>query len=171
MEKMEVQLGRETRVPTPEEKEQLYKEVISEISNHLSNLEKGIIVPRMATVVAALMHKMPHFFWCGFYFAEENEMIIGPYQGTCACPNIPYSGVCGTAAKKEETLIVPNVHKFKGHIACDARSNSEIVVPIKDKRGMVIGVLDVDSTHLNAFDEVDKKYLEQIIPTLLDGED
>lgn len=168
---MEVQLGKEMRVPTREEKESLYKEVIEEIEGHLGELEEGIIVPRMATVVAALMHKMPHYFWCGFYFAEEKEMIIGPYQGTCACPNIPYTGVCGTAAKRKDTLIVPDVHKFKGHIACDARSNSEIVVPIKDKRGMVIGVLDVDSAELNAFDDIDRKYLEELMGIVLKGED
>lgn len=167
---MEVAIGKKSHIPGSEEKKKLYEEAIAEISGRLESLEKGIIVPRMATVVAALMHRMPHFFWCGFYFAEENELIIGPYQGTCACPNIPYSGVCGTAAKNKDTLVVPNVHEFKGHIACDSRSNSEIVVPIKDKRGIIIGVLDVDSTHLNAFDEIDKKYLEQIVPTLLEGD-
>ncbi|MFH1802920.1 MAG: GAF domain-containing protein [archaeon] len=159
------------KVLSAEEKEALYLEVIGEVKGRFEGLEKGIIVPRMATVVAALMQKMPHYFWCGFYFAEEKEMIVGPYQGTCACPNISYNGVCGTAAKSEGTLIVPNVHEFKGHIACDARSNSEIVVPVKDKRGMVIGVLDIDSTHLNAFDEIDKKYLEELMPLLLEGED
>ncbi|MFH1290859.1 MAG: GAF domain-containing protein [Nanoarchaeota archaeon] len=161
----------ESKVLTVEEKEGLYREAISEIKNHLSELEKGIIVPRMATVIAVLREKMPHFFWCGFYFCEEKELIVGPYQGTCACPNIPYTGVCGISAKRKKTVVVPNVHEFPGHIVCDEKSNSEIVVPIKDKRGMVIGVLDVDSTQLNAFDDIDKKYLEELMPLLLEGDD
>ena len=152
-------------------KEQLYEEAIEKIKSHLETLEKGIIIPRMATVVAVLNEKMPHYNWCGFYFCEEKEMIVGPYQGTCACPSIEYTGVCGTSAKRKETVIVPNVHQFPGHIVCDEKSNSEIVVPIKDKRGMVIGVFDIDSYGLNSFDEVDKKYLEKLMPLLLDGED
>jgi L-methionine (R)-S-oxide reductase len=155
---------------SPQDKKRLYEESISEIKATLSTLEKGIIVPRMATIAAVLKEKMPHFLWCGFYFAEENELVIGPYQGTIACPNIPYTGVCGASAKKKDTLIVPNVHKFPGHIVCDERSNSEIVIPLIDERGMVIAVFDIDSSEMGAFDEVDKKYLEKLMPLLLDGE-
>ena len=97
-------------------------------------------------------------------------MVIGPYQGTSACPNIAYSGVCGNSAKKKKTVIVPDVRKFPGHIVCDVRSKSEIVVPLLDKKGRLIAVFDVDSTYHNAFDEIDKKYLEKIMPILLDGE-
>lgn len=149
-----------------EEKERLYQEAYDEIRDRLRNTLG--IVPRMATVAAVLKNMIPSFFWCGFYFAEEDEMVIGPYQGTTACANIAYSGVCGAAAKKKETVIVPNVHKFPGHIPCDDRSNSEIVVPVKDKEGRIIAVFDVDSSELNSFDEVDKKHLEKIIPVVLE---
>ena len=147
-------------------KEEMYEKAIEEIKSKLENV-KGDIIPKMATVAAVLKHTLPHYFWCGFYFAEEKELVIGPYQGSSACPNIEYTGVCGTSAQKKETIIVPNVHKFPGHIACDARSKSEIVVPIMED-GRVIGVFDVDAKTLNAFDETDKKYLEQIVPMLLD---
>lgn len=147
---------------------ELYEKALTEIKERVGKVES--VVPRMATVASVLKNTMPHFFWCGFYFAEENEMIIGPYQGTTACPSIAYTGVCGTAARKKDTLIVPNVHEFPGHIACDERSKSEIVVPIIDKRGMVIAVLDADSTELGAFDSIDKEYLEKIMPILLEKE-
>mgnify|MGYP001614724409 FL=1 len=148
-------------------KKELYEEAVREIKGRLKTLEKGIIIPRMATVAAVLKNMMPHYLWCGFYFAEEKEMIAGPYQGMIACPNIPYTGVCGTAARKKQTLIVPDVHEFKGHIVCDERANSEMVVPIIEK-GMVIGVFDVDSHHINAFNEIDKKYIEKLMPILLE---
>mgnify|MGYP001615650409 CR=1 FL=1 len=147
-------------------KEELYQKAIAEIKSKLENV-KGDIIPKMATLVAVLKHTMPHYFWCGFYFAEEKELVVGPYQGSSACPNIAYTGVCGTSAKKKETVIVPNVHKFPGHITCDTHSKSEIVVPIIEN-GIVIGVFDVDAKTYNAFDETDKKYLEQLIPTLLE---
>lgn len=152
-------------------KESLYEKAIADIRMRLDTLEKGIIVPRMATVAAVLHDTLPHFFWCGFYFCEEKELIIGPYQGPSACPNISYAGVCGAGAKKKETVIVPDVHSFPGHITCDARSKSEIVVPIIDKRGMVIAVFDVDASEENAFDETDKKYLEKIMDMILEGDD
>lgn len=151
-------------------KKELYEKAISEIKTQLSTLEKGIIVPRMATIAAVMKEVMPYYLWTGFYFAEEKEMIAGPYQGAVACPNIAYTGVCGTAAKKKETLIVPNVHEFPGHIVCDERSNSEIVVPLLDDKGRLIAVFDVDSDSPEAFNEVDKKFLEELLPILLDGE-
>lgn len=150
------------------DKSKLYEEAIEEIQSRLETLEKGIIVPRMATVAAVLKEKMPHYLWCGFYFAEENEMVVGPYQGRIACPNIAYSGVCGTSVKKRETLVVPDVHEFPGHIVCDETAKSEIVVPIYGENGMIIGVFDVDSKHPKAFDEVDRKYLERLMPLLLE---
>lgn len=149
-------------------KEDLYEKAIKEIKERLEEKNTKGIIPRMATVAAVLKNTIPYYFWCGFYFAEENELVIGPYQGTSACPNIEYSGVCGASVKKKETLIVPDVHKFPSHIVCDAKSNSEISVPIKDKENRIIGVFDVDSTELNAFDEIDKKYLEKIIPILFE---
>jgi L-methionine (R)-S-oxide reductase len=149
-------------------KKELYEKAISEIKTQLSTLETGIIVPRMATVSAVMKTIMPYYLWAGFYFAEEKEMIAGPYQGSVACPNIAYTGVCGTAAKSKETLIVPDVHEFPGHIVCDERSNSEIVVPLLDDQGRLIAVFDVDSDSLEAFNEVDKKFLEELLPILLD---
>ena len=154
--------------PSSVTKKILYNNAISEIKERVKDVDS--VVPRMATVVAVLKNILPHYFWCGFYFAEEHEMIIGPYQGTAACPNIAYSGVCGASAKKKETLVVPDVHKFPGHIPCDERSNSEIVVPLFDKQGRVIAVFDVDSTFFNAFDEIDREYLEKIMPILLEKE-
>ena len=103
------------------------------------------------------------FFWVGFYLVEGNELVLGPFQGPVACTRIAYNrGVCGSAWAKEETLVVPNVDEFPGHIACSSLSKSEIVVPIL-KDGKCIGVLDVDSADLNSFDDVDVKYLLQII--------
>lgn len=155
-------------VPDFVKKRELYERAIAEIKDRVKDVDS--IVPRMATIVSVLKSNMPNYFWCGFYFAEEYEMIIGPYQGTTACPNIPYTGVCGTSAQKKKTLIVPNVHKFPGHIACDERSNSEIVVPLLDNQERVIAVFDVDSTEINSFDEIDKQYLESIMPILLEKE-
>ncbi|MDP4039645.1 MAG: GAF domain-containing protein [Candidatus Pacearchaeota archaeon] len=153
-----------------ESKEKLYVEATEEIKRRIAPLEKGNIIPRMATISAVLKDKMPYYFWCGFYFAEEEELIAGPYQGPSACPNISYSGVCGASAKKKESIVVPDVHKFPGHVVCDVRSQSEIVVPLLDDKNRIIAVFDVDSSELNAFDEVDRKYLEQIMPLLLEGE-
>ncbi len=148
------------------DKEALYKKAIEEIKQRLRNTSG--IIPRMATVAAVLKNTLPYFFWCGFYFAEEEELVIGPYQGSSACANIAYSGVCGTAAKREETVVVPDVHKFPGHIACDDSSKSEIVVPLKDEDDRVIAVFDVDATTVNAFDKTDKTFLEEIIPIVLE---
>ncbi len=156
-------------VPNIDLKKTLYEKAIVEIKERVKDVES--IVPRMATMTSVFKNTLPHYFWCGFYFAEEKEMIIGPYQGSTACPNIAYTGVCGTSAKKKETVIVKDVHKFPGHIACDERSQSEIVVPLIDSGGRIIAVFDADSTHLKAFDEIDKKYLEEAMPILLEKEE
>ena len=124
----------------------------------------------MATVAAVLKNTIPYYFWCGFYFAEEDELVIGPYQGTTACATIGYGGVCGTSVKKEEAIIVPDVHKFPGHIVCDQQSKSEIAIPVRDNDGRIIGVFDVDASVINAFDKTDKKYLEEILPILFEKE-
>ncbi|MBS3080633.1 GAF domain-containing protein [Candidatus Pacearchaeota archaeon] len=154
-------------IPDATEKKRLYELALKEIHERVKGVDS--LVPRMATVSSILKNIIPYYSWCGFYFAEENEMIVGPYQGTAACANIAYSGVCGTAAKNKKTVVVPNVHEFPGHITCDTRSNSEIVVPIIEDN-MVIAVLDVDSVLLNAFDDIDKKFLEEkIIPILLEA--
>ena len=148
------------------DKEFLYKKAIREIKENIKKADS--LVPRMATVAAVLKDNLPYYLWCGFYFAEEDEMVVGPYQGTTACPTISYNGVCGASAKKRQTIIVPDVHKFPGHIVCDERSNSEIVVPIVDKEKRLLGVLDVDSSKFNAFDKTDEMYLKKIIEILLE---
>ena len=104
--------------------------------------------------------------WVGFYVTEGNQLVLGPFQGMPACVRIPFGrGVCGVAAETKTTQLVADVHQFPGHIACDSASNSEIVVPII-KDGNVIGVLDIDSPE-NRFDEVDQRYLEKFVETLL----
>jgi len=123
----------------------------------------------MATIVAVLHHKMDYFFWTGFYLLQNGELIVGPYQGPVACILLKKdTGVCWAGINQKEPIIVPDVHKFPGHIACDSRSNSEIVVPLKNNAGEIIGVLDVDSKKLNSFDQVDQVGLEKIL-TLIYG--
>jgi len=115
----------------------------------------------------------PRFFWTGFYVVDPlkpTELVVGPYQGTLGCLRIPFGrGVCGAAAASGQTQLVKDVHAFPGHIACDSRSNSEIVVPVFDASGALAAVLDVDSTELAAFDEEDQAGLEAICRILLRG--
>jgi len=119
-------------------------------------------VANLANISAALKEAFG-FFWVGFYMVKENELVLGPFQGPIACTRIRKGkGVCGTAWERGETIIVPNVDEFPGHIACSSASKSEIVVPIK-KEGKVIGVLDVDSDQLDDFSEVDKVWLEKLV--------
>jgi GAF domain-containing protein len=118
----------------------------------------------MSTIIALLHHKKSYFYWTGFYLLFDNELTVGPYQGTLACQVLKKNtGVCWTAIYQQKTIIVADVHLFPGHIACDSKSNSEIVVPLRNTENKIIGVLDVDSKELNSFDETDAKYLEQIV--------
>ena len=127
-------------------------------------------IAKMASIVGVLHNEMNDFFWTGFYRVVGGRLEIGPYQGTVGCLRIEIGkGVCGMAAAVGETQVVENVHDFPGHIACDERSQSEIVVPVKDKRGEVIAVLDVDSLKEGAFDELDRKCLEQILSHVWKG--
>ena len=122
------------------------------------------IIARMATINAVLHHKFEYFFWTGFYILKEGELIVGPYQGPVACQVLAKNtGVCWAAVNESQSVIVPDVEKFQGHIACDSRSKSEITVPVKNKEGKIIAVMDVDSSTLDSFDETDQKYLEQIV--------
>jgi L-methionine (R)-S-oxide reductase len=122
---------------------------------------------RMATIAALLFHKFDYFFWCGFYRLVQGELIVGPYQGPLACQVLAKDrGVCWAGIKQSQTIIVPDVRQFPGHIACDSRSLSEIVVPYKNGSGNVAGVLDVDSDCLAQFDEVDARQLEMIVALL-----
>ena len=121
----------------------------------------------MATVASMLASSFAHFFWTGFYVVDPDkpaELVVGPYQGTLGCLRIAFGrGVCGTAAATGQTQVVPDVHAFPGHIACDSRSASEIVVPVRDAAGQLIAVLDIDATEPSAFDEVDQDWLERIL--------
>jgi GAF domain-containing protein len=120
-------------------------------------------IARMATISSVLHFKMESFSWTGFYLLSGSELIVGPYQGQLACQLLEKNrGVCWTGINKKETIIVPDVNKFKGHIACDPRSRSEIVVPVRDKKGKITGVLDVDSKITANFDETDSEHLEKI---------
>ena len=122
---------------------------------------------RMASICAVLHHKMDYYFWTGFYLLEDGELIVGPYQGPVACILLEKDkGVCWAGVNKAESIVVSDVHDFPGHIACDSRSNSEIVVPLKSSDGRVIGVLDVDSSEKASFDEIDAKWLEKIVNLL-----
>ncbi len=119
---------------------------------------------RMATVVAVLHHKMEYFFWTGFYMLSDGELIVKSYQGPVACQVLEKNkGVCWAAINRNETVVVEDVHQFPGHIACDARSNSEIVVPFRNADGNIIGVLDVDSSEKASFDATDAQWLERIL--------
>ena len=121
----------------------------------------------LGNVSAILKEYFPNFLWVGFYFVNTNHLILGPFQGPPACIKLDSrQGVCAYCVQTKETVIVPNVHEFPGHIACDDRSNSEIVVPVFDKMNNVIAVLDVDSESFNDFDETDKKGLEDVTAML-----
>jgi GAF domain-containing protein len=136
------------------------------IYSQLSELTQKSNSPaaRMATIIAVLHHKMDTFFWTGFYLIENGEMTVNMYQGPVACQILEKNkGVCWAAFNKKETVVVEDVHQFPGHIACDSRSNSEVVVPLKNATGEIIGVLDVDSKEKAAFDEVDARWLEKIL--------
>lgn len=121
-------------------------------------------VSAMATVAAVLHHKFDYYFWTGFYILQEDELLVGPYQGPVACIKLKKNtGVCWAGINQAAAVVVPDVHQFPGHIACDSRSNSEIVLPLKDKKGTIKGVLDIDSKDLNSFDEADREGLEKIL--------
>ncbi len=151
--------------PQAESKDAAYREAAAEIASVVAG--EGDVIARMASVCALLADRFEHYFWTGFYRvdpAKPDELVIGPYQGTLGCLRIAFGrGVCGTAAARRETLIVPDVHAFSDHIACDSRSQSEIVVPVVDADGRLIAVFDVDATTLAAFDAVDARGLEAIM--------
>lgn len=139
--------------------ERMYLQIEKLVNPHNNTLST------MSTIVAVLHHKMKSFYWTGFYLLQEDgELLVGPYQGMLACIKLQKdTGVCWAAINRNKTVIVPDVHKFPGHIACDSASNSEIVIPVKDKASNIIGVLDVDSADFDSFDETDKEGLERIV--------
>ena len=124
------------------------------------------VIAKMANI-AAVLHGTFGFWWTGFYRVAGDELVLGPFQGPVACMHIPFGkGVCGTAWKRNETVVVPDVEQFPGHIACSSASRSEIVVPVHGPDGAVTAVLDIDSDRLATFDEEDKVWLERIVTHL-----
>ena len=124
------------------------------------------VIAKMANI-AAVLHGTFGFWWTGFYRVAGAELVLGPFQGPVACMHIPFGkGVCGTAWKRNETVVVPDVEQFPGHIACSSASRSEVVVPVHGPDGAVTAVLDIDSDRLATFDEEDKVWLERIVTHL-----
>src|SRR5262249_37075494 len=146
-------------------KAELYDQLASQLSNLLAGESDEIA--NTANCAALLFHSLPDLNWAGFYFAQGDELVLGPFQGKPACVRIAIGdGVCGTAAARRETTVVSNVHEFPGHIACDSASNSEIVVPLINGEKL-IGVLDLDSPVLARFDDADAAGLEALVRILL----
>ena len=149
-------------------------ETYAELKAEIDSVVAGeTYVPARYASAACLLSQAfsPRFFWTGFYVVDPlkpEELVVGPYQGTLGCLRIPFGkGVCGACADRQESIIVPDVHAFPGHIACDIRTNSEIVVPVFDADGALAAVLDVDSEQADAFDEEDRLGLEAICRSLL----
>ncbi|MBP6024573.1 GAF domain-containing protein [Ferruginibacter sp.] len=145
-------------------KEEVYQSLLPQIKALIDG--EPDLIANLANVCAALKEQFK-WFWVGFYLVKKDELVLGPFQGPVACTRIRKGrGVCGSSWQQAATLIVPDVEKFPGHIACSSLSRSEIVVPII-RNNEVIGVLDVDSELLDQFDETDKKYLEEIINAII----
>lgn len=139
--------------------QRLYKQIKDLIDKSSNNP-----LSNMATICAILHHKMDYFYWTGFYLLQEDKLQVASYQGPLACIDLKKdTGVCWAGINSEKAVVVANVHEFPGHIACDSRSASEIVVPVFNQKGIAAGVLDVDSKELNSFDQVDAKWLEKIV--------
>lgn len=141
-------------------KEEQYKNLLPQIKGLLEG--ETDLIANLGNVAAALKEQFD-FFWVGFYLVKEDELVLGPFQGPVACTRIKKGrGVCGSSWEQSKTLIVPDVEKFPGHIACSSLSKSEIVIPLY-KGSVIVGVLDVDSSSLDSFDEIDHQYLQKII--------
>jgi L-methionine (R)-S-oxide reductase len=155
----------------PADKAARYATVAEEIAAVLDG--EPNLTARMATVASMLANSFEHYFWTGFYVVDPDrprELVVGPYQGSLGCLRIAFGrGVCGAAAQTGETQLVPDVHAFPGHIACDGRSASEVVVPVFGSDGALIAVFDVDAVTPAAFDEVDARALEAILAKAFSG--
>ena len=155
----------------PGEKVARYAVVAEEIAAVLDG--EPNLTARMATITSMLANSFPHFFWTGFYVVDPDkprELVVGPYQGSLGCLRIAFGrGVCGTAAATGQVQLVANVHEYPGHIACDSRSMSEVVVPVFDSAGTLIAVFDVDAVELAAFDQSDAQALDQILKAAFSG--
>lgn len=144
-----------------ERKRERYGRVAQQLRELFVSTEDPIA--RMATAAALLHAKIAGFFWTGWYLLRSGELTVGPYQGSLACLVLPpHQGVCWAGVDRGGAVIVPDVHAFPGHIACDSRSRAEIVIPLRDNAGNVVGVLDVDSEHPGHFDEADREGLEAV---------
>lgn len=148
-------------------KEEQFNLVVKQLTALIEDEDN--MIANLSNASALLNQFLERINWVGFYLwdEEKNELVLGPFQGLPACVRIPFGkGVCGTAAEKRETLVVPDVNQFPGHITCDANSQSEIVIPMI-KNDQLIGVLDIDSPEVNRFDEIDKKKLEEFVAALV----
>lgn len=150
-----------SEIMSPQEKERRYRRIIDQLKELFPKTADP--VARMATAAAVLHAKMPGVLWTGWYLLREGVLVVGPYQGPLACVVLPqHVGVCWAGIDRGSAVIVPDVNQFPGHVACDPRSRSEIVVPLRDAGGAVVGVLDLDSKDLGHFEEADREGLEQI---------
>lgn len=160
-------MSEEIKIDSSLSKEEKYKLLVPQIKALIEG--ETNITAVLAQVCAALKYGMDGFFWVGFYFVHGEELVLAPFQGPVACTRIKIpQGVCGACVQRKEVIIVPDVDKFEGHIACSSLSKSELVIPIFEG-GKVIGVLDVDSDEYNMFDDIDKRYLEEIIKNIRFG--
>jgi len=141
-------------------KSEIYDGCFKDIAEKIKSLK---VHDRMELICKVLKEKIPYYFWVGFYFPRGEYLELGPSRGPEACSRIAATGVCGRAAKKRESVIVPDVRVFPGHISCNPRSKSEIALPVFNSEGDVIAVLDVDSEELGSFDETDQEWLERIL--------
>jgi L-methionine (R)-S-oxide reductase len=157
-----------TPVPPATSKPELYQQICAQLQELLR--DESNLIANAANTAALLYHSLPDVNWVGFYFVQDEELVLGPFQGKPACVRIRIGeGVCGTAAQTAESVIVPDVNQFPGHIACDTASQSEIVVPLLNW-GNLVGVLDLDSPSLARFDEDDLEGLESVAAVFLSAQ-
>ena len=155
--------------PSQTPKQKLYASLVVQLLSLLK--DEHDLVANAANFSALLFNSLPNVNWAGFYFLRDDELVLGPFQGNPACVRIPMgTGVCGVAAQQCETIIVPNVHEFPGHIACDVASNSEIVVPLFDGERL-LGVLDLDSSTIGRFDDQDAEGLNELVTVFVAHEE
>ncbi len=146
----------------PQRKAARYGRIYEQLTSLLKKTNNQLA--RKATIIAVLHHKMEYFFWTGFYMIDNEELTVEMYQGSLACQVLAKNkGICWAAINQGKTLVVANVEEFPGHIACDSRSKSEIVIPLRNHAGEITGVLDIDSRELASFDKVDAEWLEKIL--------
>lgn len=161
-------MQRLTSTPSATSKAEFYQEICSQLQELLGN--EPNLIANAANTAALLYHSLSDVNWVGFYFAQEKELVLGPFQGKPACVRIRFGeGVCGAAAKARESIVVPDVNEFPGHIACDTASRSEIVIPLLNW-GKFLGVLDIDSPSARRFDDEDREGLESVAAVFLSSQ-